>query len=115
MTWRFLLGSSELTIFLIIWIAADLEKSLSYLGLSNRQSLIMVRHLGVTRDFRGASSSADQRNSAANGGSSDENGDGYFAFVRRILSYVNPFSYLGGTRHETQGDVRQYSEFLFLK
>ncbi|XP_023004994.1 plant UBX domain-containing protein 11 isoform X1 [Cucurbita maxima] len=87
----------------------DLEKSLSYLGLSNRQSLIMVRHLGVTRDFRGASSSADQRNSAANGVSSDENGDGYFAFVRRILSYVNPFSYLGGTRHETQGDVRQYS------
>ncbi|XP_022150426.1 plant UBX domain-containing protein 11 isoform X2 [Momordica charantia] len=93
----------------------DLGKSLSDLGLSNRQALIMVRHQGVSNDFRGASSSSDQRNSAANNASPDENGDGYFAYVRRILSYVNPFSYLGrgasteSSRHETQGDVRQYS------
>lgn len=105
----------------IIWIHADLGKSLSDLGLHNRQALIMVRHQGISSDIRGASSSSDQRNSAANGVSSNENGDGYFAFAKRILSYVNPFSYLGGgsspasSSHETQGDVRQYSEFLFLK
>ncbi|XP_038884781.1 plant UBX domain-containing protein 11 [Benincasa hispida] len=93
----------------------DLGKSLSDLGLHNRQALIMVRHQGVSTDFRGASSSSDQRNFAANGVSSDENSDGYFAFVKRILSYVNPFSYLGvgggttSSRHETQGDARQYS------
>lgn len=81
----------------------------------------MVRHQGVSTDFRGASSSSDQRNSAANGVSSDENSDGYFAFAKRILSYVNPFSYLGvgastaSSRHETQGDARQNSEFLILK
>ena len=81
----------------------------------------MVRHQGVRSDLRGASSSSDERNFSANGVSSDENNDGYFAFVKRILSYVNPFSYLGvgastaSSRHETQGDARQYSEFLILK
>ncbi|XP_004140870.1 plant UBX domain-containing protein 11 isoform X2 [Cucumis sativus] len=93
----------------------DLGKSLSDLGLHNRQALIMVRHQGVRSDLRGASSSSDERKFSANGVSSDENSDGYFAFVKRILSYVNPFSYLGvgastaSSRHETQGDARQYS------
>ncbi|CAK9313706.1 unnamed protein product [Citrullus colocynthis] len=97
----------------------DLGKSLSDLGLHNRQALIMVRHQGVSTNFRGASSTSDQRNSAANGVSSDENSDGYFAFAKRILSYVNPFSYLGvgastaSSRHETQGDARQNSSDSF--
>lgn len=96
---------------------ADLDKSLSDLGLHNRQALIMVRHQGVSSDFKGASSSSDQRNLGANGVPSDENGGGYFAFVKSVLSFVNPFSYLGGgasaasSRHGTQGDVQQYSEF----
>lgn len=95
-------------------------KSLSDLGLHNRQALITVRHRGVSTNLRGGSSS-DERKFSADGVSSDENSDGYFAFVKRILSYVNPFSYLGvgasaaSSRHETQGDARQYSEFLILK
>ncbi|XP_050938564.1 plant UBX domain-containing protein 11 isoform X2 [Cucumis melo] len=92
----------------------DLGKSLSDLGLHNRQALITVRHRGVSTNLRGGSSS-DERKFSADGVSSDENSDGYFAFVKRILSYVNPFSYLGvgasaaSSRHETQGDARQYS------
>ncbi|XVF29284.1 hypothetical protein REPUB_Repub15cG0107600 [Reevesia pubescens] len=91
----------------------DLSKSLSDLGLLNRQALIVVPHQRTT-GLQGQRSSADQRNSAPTEASVGSNG-GYFAYIKTFLSYVNPFSYLGGdtspstNRQESQSGIWEYS------
>ncbi|XVF84447.1 hypothetical protein PTKIN_Ptkin17bG0037600 [Pterospermum kingtungense] len=91
----------------------DLNKSLLDLGLLNRQALIVVPHRR-TDGFQGQRSSADQRNSTATEASTGSNG-GYFAYIKSFLSYVNPFSYLGGsassstTGQESQSGIWEYS------
>lgn len=90
----------------------DLNKSLLDLGLLNRQALVVVPHR-ITTGFQGLRSSADQRNSAPTEASTGSSG-GYFAYIKSFLSYVNPFSYLGGsassstTGQESQGGIWEY-------
>ncbi|OWM67398.1 hypothetical protein CDL15_Pgr019858 [Punica granatum] len=74
----------------------DLSKSLAELELLGRQALIVVpRKSGRGNNSRrGASISYNQTDSSAPDLSS-QNDEGYFTFVRRVLSYLNPFSYLG--------------------
>ncbi|KAL4282339.1 hypothetical protein GQ457_03G025520 [Hibiscus cannabinus] len=91
----------------------DLSKSLLDLGLLNRQALIVVPHRRTT-GFHGQRSSDYNRNLTATEASPGSNG-GYFAYVRSLLSYVNPFSYLGGgassstTGQESQSGIWEYS------
>lgn len=98
-------------------LPADLNKSLLDLGLLNRQALVVVPHR-ITTGFQGLRSSADQRNSAPTEASTGSSG-GYFAYIKSFLSYVNPFSYLGGsassstTGQESQGGIWEYGELLF--
>jgi hypothetical protein len=91
---------------------------LSELGLFNRQALIVVPHQRGSGNYSGASSSSDQTDT--NVDSSDGTNGGYFAYARRILSYMNPFSYLGGgansssSEQESQNGIWQYGEFPYL-
>ncbi|KAI3928212.1 hypothetical protein MKW98_023813 [Papaver atlanticum] len=66
----------------------DLRKELSELELLNRQALIVVQHHRSSSLIKRLSFSGDQ---------SDVNtsNEGYFGGVKRLLSYVNPFSYFG--------------------
>lgn len=79
----------------------------------------MVPHNRATGYHGEASSSSYQTNFTSADSSNGTNG-GYFAYVRRILSYMNPFSYLGGgassssSGHESQNGIWKYSEFLYL-
>ncbi|CDY30388.1 BnaA04g24890D [Brassica napus] len=67
----------------------DLDKSLSELGLLGRQALIVVPRKRATVYQRGPSYSEPNNNI-------DTNSGGYFGYLRRVLSYANPFSYFGG-------------------
>ncbi|XP_075661978.1 plant UBX domain-containing protein 11 isoform X3 [Castanea sativa] len=98
-----------------VFSGQDLSKSLSELGLLNRQALIVVPHHRATGYHGEASSSSYQTNFTSADSSNGTNG-GYFAYVRRILSYMNPFSYLGGggassssSGHESQNGIWQHS------
>ncbi|KAJ7979067.1 plant UBX domain-containing protein 11 [Quillaja saponaria] len=90
----------------------DLSKSLLELGLFDRQALILVPH--QKSDYSRGHSSSEKANSTTMDESSDGNNGGYFAYVKRILSYMNPFSYLGGAAnisnsgHGYQNGMREY-------
>lgn len=74
----------------------DLSKQLSELGLSNRQALVVV--------LRPPSKGVSSRGASNYGGSSSTSNEGYWGTVKRMLSYVNPFSYLAGSPvQETHG------------
>jgi len=75
-------------------VSVDLDRSLLELELVGRQALIVVPLERGTNHNRGGSLSQHQPSSTDD--SSDGNNGGYFGIVRRILSYVNPLSYLGG-------------------
>ncbi|ESQ38939.1 hypothetical protein EUTSA_v10001393mg [Eutrema salsugineum] len=70
----------------------DLEKSLSELGLFGRQALVVVPRRRATVYQRGPSYSESNNNTDPE----NLNNGGYFAYVRRLMSYANPFSYFGG-------------------
>ncbi|KAL5849176.1 hypothetical protein ACOSQ4_007189 [Xanthoceras sorbifolium] len=74
----------------------DLSKSLLELSLCNRQALIVVPHQRASGYHEGGSFSSRQTSSTSNADSSNDSEGGYFAFIKGILSYVNPFSYFGG-------------------
>lgn len=99
---------------------ADLNKTLSELGLFGRHALIVVPRNRATVYPRAGSSSPNQTNSATGLGSSNKGNEGYFAFMKRIISYANPLSYLGGgaspsnSAQETQGNMWEYGEFVYL-
>ncbi|KAJ8547007.1 hypothetical protein K7X08_010593 [Anisodus acutangulus] len=87
----------------------DLDRTLSDLGLYNRQALIIVLRNKVNiTSLHGPNSSAES-NRLASGGN-----EGYFAMIRRLFSYVNPLSYLGGnsntsnTAQDSQNSIWQY-------
>ncbi|RZC50855.1 hypothetical protein C5167_019283 [Papaver somniferum] len=65
----------------------DLRKELSELELLNRQALIVVQHHRSSSLIKRLSFSGDVNTS----------NEGYFGSVKRLLSYVNPFSYLGNS------------------
>jgi hypothetical protein len=72
-----------------VYTDQDLDKSLSELRLFDRQALVVVPRKRATVYQRGTSYSESNNNT-------DPNSGGYFAYVRRVLSYANPFSYFGG-------------------
>ncbi|KAK9289004.1 hypothetical protein L1049_017475 [Liquidambar formosana] len=92
----------------------DLSKSLLDLGLLNRQALIVIPHQRALVYQKGGSSSRDQTNSTTATDSIIGSNGGYFAFAKRIVSYINPFSYLGGSvsssssGQESQNRMWQY-------
>ncbi|XP_011037025.1 PREDICTED: UBX domain-containing protein 4-like isoform X2 [Populus euphratica] len=90
----------------------DLSKSLSELALLNRQALMVVPHQRATSYHRGGSSS----DRATSSGSANANDGGYFAYVKRVLSYVNPLSYFGGSASssrsgQAQSGIWEYSPY----
>ncbi|WOL14337.1 plant UBX domain-containing protein 11 [Canna indica] len=78
----------------------DMNRTLSELGFASRQALIVVPHHHVNCPPRVQSSSNDSQNSVS-GTVSSENTGGYFDYVKRMLSYVNPLSYLGGNTNSS--------------
>ncbi|KAK4433797.1 Plant UBX domain-containing protein 11 [Sesamum alatum] len=91
----------------------DLDSTLSKLGLFNRQALVVVPLNHNNLHYRGGSSHYEAYSSNDAGSSSE--GGGYWGFLRRIISYANPFSYLSGgasgpsATQESQSGVWQYS------
>jgi len=82
------------------------------LRLFDRQALVVVPRKRATVYQRGTSYSESNNNT-------DPNSGGYFAYVRRVLSYANPFSYFGGgtanassSVPERQTSMREYDEFI---
>uniref|UniRef100_A0A7N0TLP9 UBX domain-containing protein n=1 Tax=Kalanchoe fedtschenkoi TaxID=63787 RepID=A0A7N0TLP9_KALFE len=73
----------------------DLSQSLSELGLSNRQALIVVPHQQASRDAGVVNFARGQITVTANA-SSNASEEGYFSYIRRVLSYFNPLSYISG-------------------
>ncbi|CAN6722918.1 unnamed protein product [Malus baccata var. baccata] len=79
-----------------IFCDQDLSKSLSDLGLFDRQALIVVPRQKGTSYLSGTSAFSDRTDSRNTVSSSDGSNGGYFSYVKRFLSYFNPLSYLGG-------------------
>ncbi|KAI4334757.1 hypothetical protein L6164_013469 [Bauhinia variegata] len=71
----------------------DLSKSLLELGLSGRQALILVPHQKPDR-MKGLSVS--EKTDYFTEDSTGQTAGGYFQYAKRILSFINPFSYIGG-------------------
>ncbi|KAL8487426.1 hypothetical protein ACS0TY_023919 [Phlomoides rotata] len=91
----------------------DMDSTLSELGLLNRQALIVVPHNQSNPHHRGGTSQSQSYSS--NDAASPNASEGYWASVKRILSYANIFSYLSrsdsspDTARESQTGVWQYS------
>ncbi|XP_027117279.1 plant UBX domain-containing protein 11-like isoform X1 [Coffea arabica] len=92
----------------------DLSKTLQDLDLFGRQTLVLVLHHRANWHPKGESSLHDQTNFIRES-SSNEGNDGYWGSLRRILSYLNPISYLSGstnaedtTAQESQSRIWQY-------
>lgn len=81
----------------------DMNSVLSELGFAARQALIVVPHRQATRPQRDMSSLHASQNAASTTNSTDDNG-GYFTFVKRVLSYMNPFSYLGSNANPSNSE-----------
>ncbi|WMV48605.1 hypothetical protein MTR67_041990 [Solanum verrucosum] len=87
----------------------DLDRTLSDLGLHNRQALIIVlrNEVDVT-SLHGQNNPAESNHTAIGGDA------GYFATIRKLFSYVNPLSYLGGssntsnTAEDSRDSIWQY-------
>ncbi|KAK6145778.1 hypothetical protein DH2020_019647 [Rehmannia glutinosa] len=90
----------------------DLDSTLSELGLFNRQALVVVPLNQNNSHNRGGSS--HHQTYSSNDASSSNASEGYWASVRRVLSYVNPFSYLSrsatspSAAQESQSDIWEY-------
>jgi hypothetical protein len=88
---------------------ADMDRTLSELGFANRETLIVVPHQS-TRSLRPQVSNSSINTSE---NASNANATGYFAYFRRLLSYVNPFSYLGGNTISVNPNAPTNSKFQF--
>ncbi|CAL1404642.1 unnamed protein product [Linum trigynum] len=82
----------------------DLGRSLSELGLLNRQALIVVPHQKSASYFQGDSSSSPAQ-STVDTSSSIASPVGYFGYIRKVFSFINPLSYVGGSSSATSGQA----------
>lgn len=96
-------------------MSTDLDRTLSDLGLHNRQALIIVlRNKVNVTSLHGQNNPAESNHTAIGGDA------GYFATIRKLFSYVNPLSYFGGssntsnTAQDSRDSIWQYGNFLFL-
>lgn len=69
-----------------------METTLCELGIQNRHAMIVVPHRRPVQVSRLQSSSSSSPYHAGD----SSGGGGYFGYLRTIMSYVNPLSYLGG-------------------
>ncbi|CAK9171277.1 unnamed protein product [Ilex paraguariensis] len=89
----------------------DLSKTLSELGLTYRQALIVIPHHRAVVHNK---SSSSQTNSTHDISSSSGSNEGYIGFAKRMLSYLNPFSYIrsgassSNSAQETESSMWQY-------
>nr|XP_011462624.1 PREDICTED: UBX domain-containing protein 4 isoform X1 [Fragaria vesca subsp. vesca] len=91
-----------------VYTELDLGKPLSELDLYGRQALIVVPHQKGTGYLRGSSSIADQTDSRNIVDAQNGSNGSYFSFVKRVLSFINPFSYLdGGASSSSSGEQSQ--------
>ncbi|WOH12485.1 hypothetical protein DCAR_0831989 [Daucus carota subsp. sativus] len=92
----------------------DLDKTFLELGLFDRQALILIPHSKFGGYPKEGSIFRNQTSEINNTGSSSGSSEGYFSSLRRIISYMNPFSYIGrGTNSpssvlEPQSSTWQY-------
>ncbi|KAB5548389.1 hypothetical protein DKX38_011795 [Salix brachista] len=84
----------------------DLNKSLSELSLLNRQALIVVFHQRAA-SYHQRGSLSDKATTTTSSGSVNASDGGYFAYVKRILSYFNPLSYFGGSANSSSSGQAQ--------
>ncbi|XP_042420235.1 plant UBX domain-containing protein 11-like [Zingiber officinale] len=75
----------------------DMQRTLSELGFASRQALIVVPRNQATQPHRVQLS--------MNMTTSNDSNRGYFDYVKRVLSYVNPFSYLGGNNSSSNSET----------
>ena len=93
-----------------------MDKTLSNLGFGNREALIVIPHRHSTVLKHSQQSSPDSSNVART--ASDDNSEGYFGYLKRLLSYFNPLAYIGGaanssTSEQAKNDnLWQYGEHL---
>lgn len=91
-------------------MSTDLDRTLSDLGLHNRQALIIVlRNKVDVTSLHGLNNPAESNHTTIGGDA------GYFATIRKLFSYVNPLSYLGGssnTSNTARDSIWQYGSFL---
>lgn len=94
-------------------MSTDLDRTLSDLGLHNRQAVIVVLRNEMNVTSLNGQKNPSESNHTAIGGDA-----GYFAVIRKLLSYVNPLSYLGGssnasnTAQDSRDSIWQYGNFL---
>ncbi|KAL5991024.1 hypothetical protein ACLOJK_011930 [Asimina triloba] len=82
----------------------DMSKALSELGFFNREALIVVPHRSVSGSSKGQTSFSGNPSSVNNPDSSVDNGGGNFAYLKRLLSYMNPLSYFGGSANPSSSE-----------
>ncbi|CAN6371800.1 unnamed protein product [Urochloa humidicola] len=87
------LGSYDLSLVYPkrIFSEQDMETTLCELGIQNRHAMIVVPHRQPVQVSRPPSSSSASYDAGDSSG-----GGGYFGYLRTIMSYVNPLSYLRG-------------------
>ncbi|KAG0502375.1 hypothetical protein HPP92_002447 [Vanilla planifolia] len=97
-----------------VFVEEDMSKSLGELGISGRQAMIVIPRQQAQMPLRGLSSSNEvhvpttQTNTTI----------GYFGYLKRVLSYMNPFSYFapigGGASRSEQApnEPWQYRQIL---
>ena len=97
--------------FLIsLYFRADLSRTLSELGLFDRQALIVVPR----------QQTIGQSNSRTIVESVNESNAGYFSYVKKLFSFINPLSYLGGgsssagSGQQSQHGAWEYGKFSVL-
>lgn len=66
----------------------------------------MVTRQRATSYHRGSSSPSDQTTRASTG-SLNANDGGYISYIKRILSYINPLSYIGGSASSSNSGQAQ--------
>jgi UBX domain-containing protein 1/4 len=87
-----------------------MDRTLSELGIANRETIIVVP-CQSTRSLRPHQVSNGIINTSED--ASNANGTGYFSYFRHLLSYVNPFSYLGGDTISVNPNAPTNSKFQF--
>ncbi|KAG9447131.1 hypothetical protein H6P81_013259 [Aristolochia fimbriata] len=75
-----------------VFTAQDMSKNLAELGFVNREALIVVPHRSMSESYRGKQVQYERSNTIDSSGGYG----GYFGYAKRILSFFNPFSYVGG-------------------
>ncbi|CAM8986349.1 unnamed protein product [Rhodiola kirilowii] len=88
----------------------DLSQSLLELGLFNRQALIVVPHQQASGEPKVVNFAREQSAMAADT-SSNVNDEGYLSYLRRVLSYFNPLSYIGGRPSSSSGPEGRMQQY----